>query len=172
MERLVGILGAAKATGFRWGSQVMPEEDHGSVVLPTHYWGLRKVFEGWRLPVDPKTRQFAGGVAELKQHYAALSERLGGTVLPPELVVNQVGYQHLLAKDVEGAVDVFRYNAGLFPQSANVHDSLGEALEQAGQKAAALACYEKAVANAKKLRDARLPVYEKNRDRLAAAPKK
>lgn len=33
----------------------MEDEDHGSVVLRSHYDGLKKVFDGWRLPQDRKT---------------------------------------------------------------------------------------------------------------------
>lgn len=60
-DRLVALLGGVKADGFEWGSALMADEDHASVVLRAHYMGLRKIFDGWRLPTDPKTHLFEGG---------------------------------------------------------------------------------------------------------------
>lgn len=170
-EQLRKILKKAKVPGFTWGTELMEEEDHGTVVLRSHDLGLRKVFEGWRLPRDRKAGGYPGSIEDLEKHYAQLSDRLGFPVPPPELTVNQVGYQHLLRKDVKGALTFFRRNAELYPGSPNVHDSLGEALETAGKGAEALASYEKAVELAKKLSDARLEIFTRNRDRAAAAAK-
>ena len=171
-ERLRKLLKGTKAAGFAWGAMPMPDEDHGSVVLRSHYWGLRKVFDGWRLPRDRKAGGFAGSVEDLGKHYAQLSERLGYPVPPPEPVVNQVGYQHPLRKDVKGALPFFPKNVELYPDPANVHDSLGEALEAAGALEEALASYERAVEIATRRGDPRLPVFARNRDRLAAAREK
>jgi len=168
-ERLRKLLKSSKATGLVWGAQQLPDEDHGSVVLRSHDLGLRKVFEGWRLPVERRSGGYAGTLDDLRRHYAKLSERLGYEVEPPELAVNQIGYQHLLRKDVDGALVFLRWNAELYPDSANVHDSLGEALEAAGRPAEALASYEKAVENGRKRGDPNLAVFERNRDRAAAA---
>lgn len=171
-DRLRKTLKSAKFAGFSWGAQELPDEDHGSVVLRTHDLGLRKVFDGWRLPLDRKAGGFAGSLDDLKRHYARLSDRLGYEIPPPEFVVNQVGYQHLLRKDVDGALTLFRWNAGRYPDSANVHDSLGEALEAAGKAAEAAASYGRAVENGRKRADPNVPIFERNRDRAAAAAAK
>ena len=171
-ERLRRLLKGTKAAGFAWGALELPDEDHGSVVLRSWYHGLRKVFDGWRLPRDGKRGGFDGTVEDLERHYARLSERLGYAVVPPASVVNQVGYQHLLAGDAKGALPFFRRNVELRPGSPNVHDSLGEALEALGKPEEALACYEKAVDLAAKDADPLLPVFTRNRDRLAAAKAK
>jgi len=168
-DRLCRTLKKAKAEGFSWGAKRMEDEDHGSVVLRSHYDGLRFVFEGWRLPRDPRTRAFPGTPADARKHWAKLSERLGWEVVPPEGVLNQLGYLRLQAKDVEGALEWFRWNADLHPESANTHDSLGEALEAAGRRREALASYGRAVELATKSADPLLPAFTRNRDRLAAA---
>ncbi len=168
-DQLRKILKRAKASGFAWGAELMEDEDHGSVVLRSHYDGLKKIFDGWRLPEDRKAGGYPGTVEELKKHYGRLSERFGYAVPPPELTVNLVGYQHLQRKDLAGALPFFLWNAGLYPQSPNVHDSLGEALEASGRTAEALASYEKAVEIAKKQADPRLEIFTRNRNRAAAA---
>ena len=168
-QQLGKLLKRAKASGFAWGAELMADEDHGSVVLRSHYHGLRKIFEGWRLPRDRNAGGYPGTVDDLKRHYGQLSERFGYAIPVPELTVNQIAYQRLLRKDVRGALPFFRWNVELFPESANVHDSLGEALETAGKNVEALASYEKAVEIAKRVSDARLEVFVRNRDRVAAA---
>lgn len=166
-ERLEAVLKANRPAGFAWEAKLMAEEDHGSVVLRSHYWGLRKVFDGWRLPLEAR-RGEGDVVAAVKKHYAALSKRMGYEVLPPEGTVNQLGYQVLGRGRVEDAIAVFRSNVELYPASANVHDSLGEALERAGRKEEALASYSRAVQNATATGDPLLDTFKRNRDRLAA----
>jgi len=168
-DRLCRTLKKAKAEGFAWDAKRMEEEDHGSVVLRSHYDGLRFIFDGWRLPRDPRARGFAGTPDDARKHWAKLSRRLGWEIVPPEAVLNQVGYQRLQAKDLERALEWFRWNVALHPGSANVHDSLGEALEAAGKREEALASYARAVELAAQSKDPLLPAFERNRDRLAAA---
>jgi hypothetical protein len=60
----------------------------------------------------------------VKTHYARFGERLGVALLPPQAIVNELGYQHLRMKELDASLAAFRYNAELYPQSANVLDSL------------------------------------------------
>jgi predicted alpha/beta superfamily hydrolase len=168
LDQLESTIEEANIEGLQFKVMRMPDETHGSVVLRAHYWGLRDLFAGWQLPRDPETGRFTGGVDGIKKHYAGLSKRFGINIIPPENQVNGVGYQALGRPDIEGAIEVFRYNAALYPASANVHDSLGEALEQAGRLEEALEQYSLAVKNAKNNEDARLSIFAINRDRLKA----
>jgi len=168
LDRLEAVLAAADADSFQYQVMRMPDETHGSVVLRAHYWGLRHVFEPWPLPVDPETGRFVGTLDDFKQHYVKLTDHFGYTVQPSELTVNFLGYQMLGRKQVNEAIKVFRYNVALYPTSANVYDSLGEALENAGRMEQSYANYSKAVVTAKKLEDARLPIFTQNRDRAKA----
>jgi Flp pilus assembly protein TadD len=60
--------------------------------------------------------------------------------------VNAIGYQLLGANEHQRAIAVLRLNALTFPGSANVHDSLTEAYERAGQRELAIAAYRRALA--------------------------
>ncbi len=171
LDRLKGILGASETKGFIWDSRQMEDEDHGSVVLRSHYWGLRLIFRDWQLPASPGNRPFAGTLEEFKAHYAGLSRRMEYAVLPPEQTVNLFGYQLLGRRKAEEAIAVFRYNVELYPESANVYDSLGEALEGSGRVREAHENYASAVEKAARIGDSRLAVYTRNRDRTAAAVK-
>jgi tetratricopeptide (TPR) repeat protein len=169
LDRLEKVLESSAADGFAWKVLRFPDETHNSVVLRSHYWGLREIFAGWQLPRGPEGRAFSGTVADIKAHFRALSERFGCALTPPENTVNLAGYQLLGAGRHEAAIAVFRYNVELYPESANVHDSLGEALEQSGQMVEALECYSKAVKQAVTVGDDRLGIFEANRDRARQA---
>jgi hypothetical protein len=60
-----------------------------------------------------------------------------------ESQINRIGYVLLGRKRVNDAIAVFRRNVEKFPDSANVHDSLGEAYLAAGDCANAVASYRK-----------------------------
>ncbi len=116
LAQLSSALGKSKSKGLRWGSATYPNENHGSVVLGSHYAALRMIFDGWALPVDPETERIEGSLDEIKKRYADLSERLGWTVQPPEVTVNRLGYQ-ALARNIPLAISFFRYNASTYPES-------------------------------------------------------
>jgi len=59
--------------------------------------------------------------------------------------VNSQGYSLLKTKEFKKAVDIFRINTLLYPESANAYDSLGEAYLAYGDKAKAKENYTKAV---------------------------
>jgi hypothetical protein len=59
--------------------------------------------------------------------------------------VNNLGYR-LMVDDAKSAVAVLSMNATAFPDSANAHDSLGEAYATAGDVANAIAAYRRAAA--------------------------
>jgi len=165
-DRLRLLLKDSRAKGFTSGTKAMPEEDHGSVVLQSYYWGLRYVFEGWKLraqgPVD---------LGDIKVHFDNLTKKMGYPILPREGEINQVGYGLLGAGRAKDAIEVFHYNAEQHPMSPNVHDSLGEALEQAKRLQEALASYTRAADLALKVGDPLLETFKKNRDRVAEALK-
>ncbi|HEY6140427.1 MAG TPA: hypothetical protein VI670_21945 [Thermoanaerobaculia bacterium] len=63
-----------------------------------------------------------------------------------ESPLNALGYRLLQGGRVADAVEVFRVNVALYPDSANVYDSLGEAYLAAGNKTLSEEAYRKAAA--------------------------
>lgn len=62
-----------------------------------------------------------------------------------EREMNQLGYIYLQGGKISEAVKVFKLNVELYPQSANVYDSYGEALAAAGDKENAIINYRKSI---------------------------
>ena len=143
-DKLKDALAKSNIKGFEWQAERMADEDHGSVVLRSHYFGLRKVFDGWQMPRDPQSGAFSGGLKGVDAHYKKLSEKFGYSVPTPENVINQLGYQLLFQAKPEEAIAVFKANVERYPGSANVYDSLAEAYERGGRIDLAEPLYDKA----------------------------
>jgi CubicO group peptidase (beta-lactamase class C family) len=60
--------------------------------------------------------------------------------------LNGWGYQLLAQKNIPAAINIFKLNVALYPQSANAYDSLAETQESANQASEALSNYRKSLA--------------------------
>jgi len=168
LDRFKAILAKNKPKNFEWGSMLMEDEDHGSVVMPSHYQGFRKVFEGWQVAADIA----AGGAPAVEGHYKKLSSRFGYAITPPEALMNNLGYQLMGAGKMDDAIAVFKSNVERYPNSANVYDSLAEAYEKGGKLDLARPNYEKAVQLGERSNDPNLQVYKTNFERVDGMLKK
>jgi hypothetical protein len=170
-DQLRKTLEAGAPKDFVWASERYPDEDHGSTVLRAHYAGLKTVFAGWQVPRDPKTGILGGGLAGIEQHYKELSSRFGYPIPVPEITLNNLGYQLLGSNKKDEAITVFKRNVELYPQSANVYDSLGEGLEAAEKFDTAAQSFQKAIDLASKTSDENLPQFQQHLERVAREAK-
>ena len=145
----------------------MTDEDHGSLVLRSHYFGLRKVYEGWQPARDLKSGAVLGGLKGADEHYK-LSEKFGYSIPVPENLINQMGYQFLFDGKAEEAIAVFKTNIERYPMSANVYDSLAEAYERGGRMDLAAPLYDKARILGEQNSDPNTAVYKTNSERANA----
>ena len=72
-------------------------------------------------------------------------DRNSYTVQNVEFDLNNAGYILLGQKKVKEAIEVFKTNVKLYPESSNVYDSLGEAYMKDGNKGLAIKNYEKSL---------------------------
>lgn len=161
-EQFKALLAKNQIKGFEWEAQQMTDEDHGSVVLRSHYFGLRKVYEGWQMPRDPATGAVPGGLKAADEHYKWLTQKYGYSIPTPEGLVNQIGYQFLLGGNPEEAIATFKSNVERYPNSANVYDSLAEAYEKGGRLELAAPLYEKAKSLGQQNNDPNAAIYSAN----------
>ena len=138
------LLSKTNIKDFSWQAERMGDEDHNSVVLRSHYFGLRKIYEDWQGPRDLKSGAVLGGLKGAEEHYRKLSERFGYSIPVPETLINQMGYQFLFDGKPDDAIAAFKSNVERYPDSANVYDSLAEAYEREGRIDLAEPLYEKA----------------------------
>ena len=87
-------------------------------------------YADWRL-ANPGRLFDEGGLEALDAHYAALSEKFGYEIITPEAMINGMGYRLLGQNKPDEAIAVFQRNVDVYPNSANVYDSLGDAYNAA-----------------------------------------
>ena len=167
-DRFKEVLAKTNIKGFQWQAEHLTDEDHGSVVLRSHYAGLRKVYEGWQGPIDLQSGAIEGGLKGADAHYKKLSERFGYAIPVPEGLINQMGYQLLFNSQPDEAIAVFKANVERYPESANVYDSLAEAYERGGKFDLAEPLYDKARTLGQQNNDPNLAVYKANYERVHA----
>ncbi|MCB2218783.1 MAG: tetratricopeptide repeat protein [Bacteroidetes bacterium] len=160
--QFVGTIQTSQPEGLVFKYTQMEGQDHNSTPHLTLYAGMQTIYHDWKLP----KAAYKEGIASVDQHYKKLSKTYGYEIKAPEFVLNLMGYNYMWANNFEKAIDVLTENAKRFPQSANVYDSLGEALEKSGQIAEARQNYEKAVKIAKNDNHPYLKVYEENLNRV------
>jgi predicted alpha/beta superfamily hydrolase len=170
-EQLQAIAARKPPKGFRFQALRLPGEDHGSVVMPSHYAGLRKIFDGWVMPDAAAGQPLTKALEAVDAHYATLSRRFGFEIAAPEQLLNQLGYQLLQANEIDGAIAVFQRNVERHPGSANVYDSLAEAYENKGELAPAVTNYAKAAKVAEETGQANLDIFRQNLERVTAKQK-
>jgi uncharacterized protein len=153
--RLALRLDSLKSSTLAFGHRRYPDDSHGLTPAPSLADGLRFIFDPiavTRLPIaalGPGTDSAAlvRAINESIQRYAAGARSLGMDERLPESQLNDMGYGALqFLKKPALAVWVFRKNVDFYPESANVYDSLGDALLAAGDTTAAKAQFRKAIA--------------------------
>lgn len=86
-----------------------------------------------------------GGAAEGAAEYGRLRGRYGAEAVP-EAVLNLIGYALLRSGRPAVAVEAFKLNVEVYPESWNAHDSLGEGYAAVGDVRRAIASYERSLA--------------------------
>lgn len=167
-NRFRDFLSKTNIKGFDWQAEHLTDEDHGSVVLRSHYAGLRKIYTGWQGPRDLNSGVILGGLKGADEHYKRLSEKFGYTIAVPENLINQMGYQFIFDGKMDEAIAVFKANVERYPGSANVYDSLAEAYERSGKMDLAEPLYDKARILGEQNKDPNTAIYKANYERVHA----
>ena len=165
---LSAVLEQSAPESFEWEFALMEEETHGSIPHRTTYQALERLYDGWRIPDFARLAE-EGGLDAFDSHYAGLSRKYGYEIVTPEGTVNRLGYWYLGQEQVQEAIATFKRNVEVYPGSANVYDSLGDAYDAAGELELAEQNYAKAVELAEAINHANLGVYRANLERIREA---
>jgi len=139
--KLQSLLQQKKITGLRYKYIAYPEETHSSEVVKATQDGLNFVFENWKPAKSDTTYEL------VVKFYQKRSEQNGFQELPPEQIINDMGYEFLNAPyKLDEAIKFFELNTKNYPTSFNVFDSLGDGYSVKGDKEKAIAAYKKAIA--------------------------
>lgn len=134
-------LEAATAAGVRSRLQYFETEIHQSVAHIALYNGLQFLFDGYNITPG---RMFEEP-SSLGAHIEKISLRLDVPVidiLPPERFIDQVAHAFLNARQVDKAIELFKFNVSNHPTSFNAYDSLAQAYSSKGDVRLAIDNYE------------------------------
>jgi predicted alpha/beta superfamily hydrolase len=131
---------------LQWRCKYYPDEDHGPVALPATYDALRFVFGYYQLPpaarfLSPAFRADSALVA----HFRRVSAELGYPVLPPEEMLNGLGYAYLQTNRTDKARELFNLHVATYPQSPRAFEGLGDYYEAVKDTGKAVEYYGKAL---------------------------
>ncbi len=133
--------------GLRYKSKFYAEDTHSSAPLITEYDGFRFIFDFYNLKFTDSDFE-KDGLAfpeKIMRHYNHVSTQMGYPVLPPEQMVNSLGYQAMQEKHEVMAEAFFKLNTVNYPRSWNAFDSYGDFFASRNDKAAAITQYEKSL---------------------------
>jgi len=136
-----GIMETFNQSGLRYKYKYYSDDDHGSSPLIAEYDGLRFIFDGYKMNFGQ-----AQNLTAIKDHYKTFSAQQGAEFLPPEEIINNLGYQALQSGDTTKALELFQMNVDMYPKSYNVWDSMAEGLMDKGDFKKAIEYYEKSLA--------------------------
>ena len=140
------LLKRDKKSGLKWDYKYYNNDDHGSVPLISEYDALRYIFSNYRLPSwDIMTDSSFNTDSALTSHFHEISAAWGYTVHPPEQYVNSLGYAFLQKKQFEKSFLFFNMNLRNYPESFNVHDSMGDFFLAKGDKQKAQEFFSRAL---------------------------
>lgn len=153
-KRFEERLDSLKPVATTFGHQRYPDHTHGMTPAPSLVDGLRFVFapvsleklEIGSLGPQSDSADVVKAVLDSKRVYADGARLFGLDERLPEKQLNRLGYSVLVElRNAPLAVWVFRQNAEMWPESANVYDSLGDGLLSAGDTNGAIEQFKHAV---------------------------
>jgi CubicO group peptidase (beta-lactamase class C family) len=133
------------------GAVVMTNSDNGGIIA-NHL--IEAIAEEYNWKFDngkDAAREVLEILAEKKgtkvalQEYVELKKTSTNVYDFEESDLNILGYDLISEKKFDEAIDAFKLNVEMYPNSGNVYDSLAEAYMDAGQKALAIQNYEKSL---------------------------
>lgn len=137
------MLQSNSSPGLSSKIQYFSDEKHLTVPLPSTYYGLRYIFDGFDIEINDIMKN----PAVLTKAYEDISKKLAVDFKPDEAYMNTLGYIALYDRKIPDiAVSLFEINAKNYPLSINVWDSLAEAYTKTGNKEKAKECYRKILA--------------------------
>ena len=104
---------------------------------------FRKLYSDEEIPsVYLKNKEFDKAL----EGYVAIKESDSTSTYISESNFNSLGYKKLRNKNYNDAIEIFKLNVALYPESDNVYDSLAEAYFKSGDTINAVENYKKALA--------------------------
>jgi predicted alpha/beta superfamily hydrolase len=161
-----------KETNLRFKYESMPEESHGSIGLPSIYFGLRFIFDSIKFKV-PKTKEeiiLKGGPEKVIENTLKFFEQQSDIFsfeVSNESGLENLGYTFLRIEEFKKyAIDVFKLRVEAHPKSFDAYSDLASAYEELGELDNAKNNYQEALRLIKETEDPEWEFYQVDLDNL------
>jgi predicted alpha/beta superfamily hydrolase len=152
-EKIHNMLIKKQITGLRWQFKNMDNDSHGTTPLEGVFKGLVDMERQFNMPnsqieklYNDKSKPF---IESIKDYYVNASN-WGGIKVPRVYIINNLAYNLYYQKRIKESIEVFKWGLTLYPDDVNLYDSIGEILQNTGDKKEAKSYYLKGVAVVKK----------------------
>ena len=132
IARLRAALAKSAPEGFRWSFDMMQQEDHMSIPLPSLYRGLETLFAEWRL-TNPLDLFNNAGIEGIQRRYRQVGQRFGYPErTTPPFTVSLLVAALMSAERLEEASQVLLHDPKGYPPPWNQLDALARRYESRG----------------------------------------
>ncbi|HMJ46611.1 MAG TPA: alpha/beta hydrolase-fold protein [Ferruginibacter sp.] len=144
--QLANILKNMQSNGLHWAYKYYNEDDHGSVPLIAEYDAMHFLFSKYKMPSFENLFDSSFNAdSAITAHFKNVSRQMGYKILPPESVINSLGYAFMQNNMPGKAYTFFKMNVDNYPTSFNTYDSMGDFYESKGEKNKAIEYFSKAL---------------------------
>jgi predicted alpha/beta superfamily hydrolase len=135
---------ASRDSSSSFAFRQYPDENHGTILLPSLYDGLQFVFDGWEGP-DAFALYEQGGLPAIEQYYTALSSRFGFAVPAPAQLLLAPAFPLYGQQRIDEAERVILRTLELYPNDTNALLTAGRLYFDKGDKPKAVEYLTKAL---------------------------
>jgi predicted alpha/beta superfamily hydrolase len=145
--QLTDFLKSNSSANLHWSYKYYNGKDYNSVPMIGEHDALLYLFSNYKLPSFRQMLDSSFNAdSAVTVHFQNFSKQMGYTVLPPEALVNELGYAFMLNKRFDKAYTFFTLNINNYPQSFATYNNLGDLYQVRGDKGKAIEYYTKALA--------------------------
>lgn len=126
---------------LKWTYRFFKEDDHGTVSLPSEYYGLRYIYNGYRLPV----KMVANHPNIIQENFDKLSAKMNFKIKPAESRLDWIANYCLRTDRPEKAKELLLLNLKYYPNSPYALLHLGDFYKKTENLKKAKEHYKKAL---------------------------
>jgi len=127
-DELTSYLNNNTIDEFTFKSDFVESETHETLPIIAQQFAYRFLYKGWRFPWSIVQNNPPNKVLPLiEKYYANFSTRFGAEVKPHTAFLNYLASYYIREKKLtEVALEIFEYNAKLYPDMIRVYENLGD----------------------------------------------
>lgn len=113
--RLCHLIDSKQTNNLTAAWKYYATENHGTVIMPGIFYGLKTLFEGMELPV----KEIPNNPKLIEEQYRKLSRKLHFNFIPDEILIENLAKYAISVDRKDSALELYEYNCKNYPDSHN-----------------------------------------------------